>query len=52
MIKGDSSDWNCATIIRYINSTASTSISIICSMASMMVSFSPEDTSLYPAGSS
>ena len=45
MIKGDRRDWNCATIIRYINTTASTSISIICSMASTIISFSPDETS-------
>ena len=34
MINGDSRDWNWATMIRYMNSTAKISISTICSMAS------------------
>ncbi len=50
MIKGDRRDWNCATMIRYMNTTARSSISSTCSMASLMVSFSPEDTSWQPAG--
>ena len=45
MMKGDSNDWNWATMIRYMNTTASISISTICPMASWMVSFSPENTS-------
>ena len=52
IMKGDSSDWNWATMIKYMNSTAKSSISTICSMASVIISFSPVNTRRHPAGAS
>lgn len=34
MINGDFSDWNCATMIKYINATASNNIRPICPVVS------------------
>ena len=41
MINGDNSDWNCATMIRYMKISARISIRYNCCMASVIVSFSP-----------
>ena len=50
-IKGESSDWNCATMMRYTITMPSSSISRRSFMASMMVSFSPENSRRKPSGS-
>ena len=41
IMKGDLSDWNCATMIRYINAIARISINPTCPAVSFMDSISP-----------
>ena len=49
-INGDFRDWNWATITRYTSNMPSRSMSRSCCMASMMVSFSPLNSAVVPAG--
>ena len=52
IINGPFNDWNWATMIRYINASANTSIKITCFMDSITVSFSPLYSIEYPSGRS
>ena len=49
-IRGDFSDWNCATITRYTSSMPSASIRSSCCMASIIISFSPSKEAVTPSG--
>ena len=50
-MNGDFKDWNWATMIRYTSTTPSSSMSISCSMASMICSFSPLNSTVTVSGS-